>query len=373
MRKRARRQSRLTKIVLSIFLPILAIVLTVGKATFDFTHHRLSTLDYSDVIVRGVEDRNPRVVDIAMLGAHDAFSHLIHHRSIIDPAEAQGSILRNPVAKVLANGLFVRLAKAQLDGPEKMLHLGVRYLDVRLSDVEGTWYTKHGLLSAPLSLYLDEIIPFLSSHPGEFIIFDMQHIYFDTLDFSDLWTYLNTYKVEGVSLLDFVHINTFTSPLSTLTYHDVTMDGQDAGVVFLAKTPVTATNNLHYERGNGDGDNVVSIRSVWHETSDTNTMFSGILSEVEAISSTNTYDDIFRVNQAQKTGKISGSDIIDTLLGWSLVDLARVFNQKLVAHDEFASWLESMPIVMVDYATGSQGDFNETINEIILDYNQSLL
>lgn len=372
MRKKAHRLNKVGKVLTIFFSLFVFVILLVGKATFDMTAHTISDDDYSDVIREGVGSNNPHVVDIAMLGAHDAFSQKINGRSKIDPAEDSGSILRNPVAKVLASGLFVRLARAQLDGPATMLRLGVRYFDVRISDVEGEWYTKHGLLSAPLSQYLDEFIPFLKNNPGEFIIFDMQHIYFDGLTFADLWTYLEGYEVDGFSLIDFVHFNSNMTALSNLTYDDVTEDGTTAGVVILAKTPVTIDQPYHYERGSGEGAGMLSIRSVWHETSDTETMLTGIRREVEAISGSNAYDGIFRVNQAQKTGKYSGSDVVDTLLGWSLIDLARVFNPILVNQEDFTDWLSAMPIVMVDFSTSSKQNFNQIVNDTLIEYNRSL-
>lgn len=372
MRKKAHRFNKVGKAITIFFSIFIFVILLIGKATFDLTAHTVSEDDNSDVIQQGVRTSNPHVVDIAMLGAHDAFSHQIDGRSKIDPAEDNGSILRNPAAKVLASGLFVRLARAQLDGPATMLRLGVRYFDVRISDVEGEWFTKHGLLSAPLSQYLDELISFLKDNPGEFIIFDMQHIYFDELTFSDLWTYLEEYKVDGFCLFDFVHFNPTTTALGDLTYDDVTIERTAAGVVILAKTPVTIEQPYHYERGSGEGDGIISIRSVWHETSDTETMLTGIRDEVAEISGSDAYDGIFRVNQAQKTGKYSGSDILDTLLGWSLIDLARMFNPILVAQEDFTDWLSAMPIVMVDYATSSKQNFNQIVNEALIEYNQSL-
>jgi hypothetical protein len=79
------------------------------------------------------------------------------------------------------------------------------------------------------------------------------------------------------------------------------------------------------------------------------------------------------VNQAQRTGVFSGSAIIDTLLGWSLLAMARQGNPSIVKHPNFQLWLTTMPIVMVDYATSQHHDFNTMLNEAVTTYNANLI
>ncbi len=350
---------------------IAAPIVLFAKGGFSFTFGA-SDGSYADVLRAGIENGSARVVDIAMLGAHDAFSHLIKTDSPVDPGEAEDSLLRNETLGKFADGVFVRLAKAQKSGAEALLEAGVRYFDVRLSYHDDDWYTKHGLISGKLSSYLDEIIPFLHDNPGEFIIFDMQHVYFtDAVSYDDLFTYLETYEVEGTTLLDFIHYDPLSVALGDLTYDQVTASGQEAGLVVLAKTDADAGLPYHYERGNGDTE-VINIRSLWHETSDTDTLLTGIRAEYDYLDSTVIFDDILRVNQAQKTGALAGSDLWDTILGWSLLDMANHSNDTLVHESDFSAWLEAMPIFMVDFANSAKGDFNPLANQAIIAYNQSL-
>lgn len=366
---------RIAIITSFVLLSAILFVLAFGKAGFSFAGYHEDGNDYSDVIVEGVADRNPRIVDIAMLGAHDAFSSSITTASPVDPAEPEDSILRNKSAAFFADGLFARLSKSQRGSATDLLENGVRYLDVRLSNIDGTWFTKHALVSGEFSYYLGQVLTFLEGHPGEFLVFDIQHVYLGEASFEDLFTYLGTFEVNGKSLLDYVHFDPTAIALGDLRYDDVTAGGTEAGVILLAKTENTPTLRHHYVRGDGDseGSPMVSIRTIWHNTSNGAKMLDGIRDEYELISGTDDYDNMFRVNQAQKTGVISGPDLLDTLIGWSLLDMASYFNSRLVKQADFADWFTAMPILMVDYSISNRGQFNTTANLAIIDYNQTLV
>jgi len=353
-----------------ILLLIIAPIVMFAKGTFSFAFGASSD-DYSEVLRDGVTSGSTRIVDIAMLGAHDAFSHMITADSAIDPGEAADSIVRNETLGKFADGVFVRLSKAQKSGAEDLLKAGVRYFDVRLSYHLDEWYTKHALISDKLAAYLDEIIPFLSANPGEFIIFDMQHVYLGDSTWDALFAFLGTYEVGGANLLDFIHYDPTASQLRDLTYDIVTDSGTKAGLVILAKTASSVSLPYHYNRGNGDTA-IINIRSLWHNTSNTTTLLEGIRDEVQYLTDTVIYEDILRVNQAQKTGALSSSEIWDTVFGWSLLDMANNSNDKLVHEADFAAWLVKMPIFMVDFADSPNGDFNKTANDAFIAYNQSL-
>lgn len=360
-----------------IFRPIIILLLIIipvvmfGKAGFSFTFTPSKT-DYSNVLRDGVVDGSSRIVDIAMLGAHDAFSDKITTNSPIDPAEPEDSLLRNQTLGKVADGVFVRLSRAQKSNAETLLKAGVRYFDVRISYYENEWYTKHGLISDKLSRYLSDIITFLSDNPGEFIIFDIQHVHFgDTVGFSELFDYLQTYQISNVAITDFINYDPLSLQPRDLTYDIVTDTGAKAGLVILAKTPASASLPYHYNRGNGDTQ-VINIRSLWHNTADTDTLIEGIQTEYEYLSDTVIYEDIFRVNQAQKTGVLSGDDLWDTVFGWSLLDMANNSNAALIAHEDFLDWLTKMPILMVDYADSTKGDFNKVANDAMIAYNNAL-
>ncbi|MCX5775526.1 MAG: hypothetical protein NTV44_04105 [Firmicutes bacterium] len=370
-----KRGRRILTTTLIVFASIVAFVAVLGKGSFSFASYHADNKDYSDVITQGIGNTNPRVVDIAMLGAHDAFSTKVSTSSAVDPSEGADSMVRNSTIKIFADGLIVRLSRAQLGTAAIMLENGVRYFDIRLSDLNGEWYTKHALLSDKLSVYLTDVIDFLNHHPGELVVMDFHYVYFDTMTFEDLFTYLGNFKVDGFSLLDYMNFDPVATPLGELRYNQATLGGTRAGVVILAKLPASnPTYRYHYERGEGEGDgNFISIRSMWHNSSDTKTMLKGIRDEVTFLQTDTTYNDMFRVSQAQKTGVISGSDMADTLIGWSLIDLASSFNVTLVEQDDFSSWFEVMPILMVDFAISTRGQFNAKANDAMITFNQSLL
>lgn len=367
-----KRGHRVLRTSLIVFVSIVGFVAVLGKGSFSFAAYHADNNDYSDIIQQGVGVNNPRVVDIAMLGAHDAFSTNISTQSAIDPGEDEDSMIRNSTVGIFGDGLFVRLLKAQLGNAALMLENGVRYFDVRLSNIDGEWYTKHALVSDKLSVYLTEVIDFLNQNPGEFIVFDMQHVYLGDASYDDLFAYLGSFDVGGHSLLDYVNFDSLVTPLGELTYNQVTLDGTEAGAVILARPPVSPELNYHYERGEGQDGEFTSIRSIWHNSSDTDTMLDGIREETDLLGAETTYNDMFRVNQAQKTGVISGSDVVDTLVGWSLIDLASNFNVTLVGQEDFSAWLEVMPIFMVDFAISNRGEFNAKANDAMITYNQSL-
>lgn len=373
--KRQKRSIRSNFIILAGVITlscVIALVAVICKGSFSFAGYHADGHDYSDVIRKGVGGSNPRVVDMAMLGAHDAFSSRISASSAIDPAEDEGSIVRNKTVSLLANGLIIRLSKAQLGDAVEMAASGVRYFDVRLSNIDGEWHTKHALVSDTLSYYLADLIHFLNDNPGEFIIFDMQHVYLGDSSYDELFSYLSAFKADGHCLLDYVNFDPSSIDLSDLGYNDVTMNGTCAGVVILAKTPPTPALRYHYERGSGDPGTSVAIRSVWHNTSSTEKMLAGIRAEYEALINNSSHKDMFCVNQAQKTGVYEGSDIVSTLAGWSLIDLANEFNPVLVSQDDFDLWLNVMPIFMVDYAISSHGQFNQKANDAMIAHNLRL-
>ena len=65
--------------------------------------------------------------------------------------------------------------------------------------------------------------------------------------------------------------------------------------------------------------------------------------------------------------------IIKSLCSWSILEMAKSFNYKLVQDEQrFTKWLEAMPIFMTDYTTSNQGDFNKLANEYIMAYNKNL-
>lgn len=337
-------------------------LLFVGLPAFNFTKNTFTQEDYRHIMTQNIR-ANPRVVDIAMLGAHDGFSNKIDKKSLVDPQEGDGAILRNKAAKTVAGGLFVRLAKAQKSSAYDLAYRGVRYFDVRITRHSNTWYTTHGLLSAPLEEYVGDLLRFLAQTQGEVIVFDMQHIWLGSATMEQLFNDMAAITYEGKSLFDYIHYSPFTTPLGELTYKQATAGG--SGMVMLAKTPQYG-GCFHYAY---EG----AIRSNWHNENEEALMLEGIRNEVATLRENPGLDrDKLRVNQAQMTGRYSPDHLVKTILGWSLLDMAENFNQSLVNQPDFSTWFETLPILMTDYSDSMAGGFNERAIYAINAFNQEL-
>lgn len=319
-----------------------------------------------------------KVTQIAMLGAHDAFSGDINYLSRANTNES--GIVTNGFVGKIAKGLIVRFSKAQKGSAKDLLYGGVRYLDVRVTLINDEFYTCHGYVSNKLDYYLVDVIDFLETHPTEFVIFDIQAYYTENgqnrnlpdSDYEKLRLHLEEYKNKnGKSLLDFVRYDSFNDKLNDLTLGKVTNNKTNGGVIILAKNSSVSAFYSRDDDANSDPEReYTSIRSFWHENNSTNQILNAIDGEYEFCKTQN-YSGIFVVNQAQKTAFIMNTKIIRSLFGWSLTKMAVNFNKELTSDkDRFEKWLSEMPIFMVDYALSSKGDFNKLANEYIMEFNK---
>lgn len=349
-------------VILAIILLLLAVLLFVGKSNFTFVKGNSTEKQYVSIMGASELAQTTRVVDIAMLGAHDAFSDKITTKSKGNPAETEDSFIGNKTFLTFADGIVSRLSRAQVSGADTLLKKGVRYFDVRIAFVDNEYYTTHVFLSDKLETYLKEVIAFLASNPSEFIIFDIQHAYLGDKTFVDLFNYIESVKVDGRSLLSFVNYDPTNIELGALTYGDVTASG--GGAVILAKTERTQAMRYHYVYKD-------SIRSYWHEKNVKSELIKGIESEYANLTeNASEYKDMFRVNQAQLTGTFGGDTIFNTIFGWSLIDMANGMNKELIKHENFKNWFKAMPIIMVDYADCPSS--NEAMNDAVIEYNKGL-
>ncbi len=325
---------------------------------------------YKDVLTKANIKGETKVTNIAMLGAHDAFSHKINLLSKPDPAES--GIVANKAVNIVFKGGLTRVLKAQQASAKTLLNRGVRYFDVRISYYEGKWYTKHGLLDQELKYYVGDIYNFLKDKPKEFIIFDIQHIYLGNKTMNDFMDYFShiVLKNENLVLNDFIN-HPRTQTLSELEYVEV-QGTNHGGIILLLNDDGTISNTYdgtYFTRGNGEGD-VKSIRSKWHNKQTVNAIIPLIDEEAVYLKNeaTTAY---FRVNQAQLTPDYVTRPL-GTLWDWSLINLAAKSNRALLSHKHFDEWLAVMPIFMVDFANSNSGNFNTRINEKMIIYNSKL-
>ncbi|MFA5687240.1 MAG: hypothetical protein WCZ47_03570 [Bacilli bacterium] len=358
------------KIIIATIGGLLGVfLLLVMYAPFTFGHKH-NELDFTEVLKEAALDEETKVTNIHLLGAHDAYSHNIGLFSKSDPGE--DGLASNKVAKIFFKGGMSRVARAQKHSAAKLLSSGVRYFDVRVSYYEDSWYTKHGFISDKLELYLQETYTFLNANPSEFIIFDVQHIYTSDKTVNDFINYLVTTELDGHTFNDYVHYDSDTILLEDLKYKDV-INNTRGGIIFLINDDETITNEhkkYMYERGDGE-DNVISIRSKWHNKNAVDDIISDINDEATLIAHED-FQKMFRLNQAQLTPDYLKAPF-KTIFSWSLLDIAKHSNITLLENDNFDQWLEAMPIFMVDFANSNYKDFAKLINEKIIAANQNLV
>ena len=360
---------------------IIVCMLISMQLTFSFqAKPKEKALTYGYVMRDSLKGKNPKVTKIAMLGAHDALSEGMKYNS--KAAEGETGIMVHPAVKILGKGLVVRLSRTQNASARELLLSGVRYLDVRVTKSYGDYYAYHIYLSNYLRRYLVEVVEFLETHEGEFIIFDIQHFLREEKETDEerrtqmieLINYIGSIKTEhGNSLLDFVYYNAEENPLSELRYNDVTQSGTKGGVIILTKGYQT---QYSYKRDNDatyEDQSYDSIRSYWHDSNINQEMIQGIEDEYLYLSNhKDLIEGKFVVNQAQKTALQANKTLVRSLLGWSVLDMNARFNRKMVKNEDFSKWLSVMPIYMVDNATSRKGKFNKKVNELIMKYNSGL-
>lgn len=307
-----------------------------------------------------------KLSEIYMLGAHDALTYNITlNIDTSQQASEDGGDLQ--YLPLLVNN--VKYVKAQDADAKTLLENGVRYFDIRLSydQSSGKWRSSHSFFAGEFAEEAAKIKEFLDENKGEIVILDFQWVY-DSRAQDDPSTsasekgYGNANSYEEIrrimlnlGLWNYVY-NTQNKYPNELTYGQVTNNGTESKVIILTKATnraSTSTSSYYPQamwRGyyKSQADNA-RLRSTWHNVSRLTNLISGINSEANTIASTTTYNKMFRVMQAQT------NTVVDlSRLSINLVDLigdAPQIHKGVYEHESFYSWLEKMPIYMVDYAT----------------------
>lgn len=342
---------RIGKILLIFVLILLLFVLVINIPIISLSN-KVSNTEYNNWMSESLSS-DSLVKDIAMLGAHDAFSSEINIFSDLDPYETN-SILQGATG-VLVKGFMVKQSVTQICNATTLLNQGVRYLDIRLSYYDDTWFTKHNYISEDFESIADNITDFLEENPGEFLILDFQHV--DGVDYESLLDYsLFTEMLDEYGLIDYAYT---VNDLSALTYGELTNNGTEAKVIIISKFIDSNTKVLEYDS---------SIRSNWADSDDFDYVYDFLVEDAE--SSTEDIDK-FRVMQAVTTMELSGSGIVNALSSWSLINRAKQFNNYLINKEGFDDLIDKLPIIMVDYANCNSENFNDNIMEIIIDFNEN--
>ncbi|MFA5741286.1 MAG: hypothetical protein WC874_00255 [Candidatus Izemoplasmatales bacterium] len=372
---------RIRKVVFGLLLIILMLVLVLLltiNIPFDFFVHEQSEQDYSHWMSDTLTT-DQRIIDVAMLGAHDAFSADINLFSQTDVHSAAS--IQTGITGLLIKGFSVKQSKTQVSGITELLTAGVRYFDIRLTynEEKSSWYTTHTYFSNDLASVLEEMNTFLFAHPGEFLLLDIQHVYGIDYDnpaendvaFAEIRTIF-----ASANVLEYAY-EQGTKELNEITYGDITNNKVQAGVMIFSKM---ANND------NAFWDYWSSIYSAWPNTDVPETAYAcldtyaanitsgdaltGALPIVENASAINAQEGI-RVLQGVLTMQMNGEGIINALIKWSLIDRAREFNSNLIDQPNFANWMMTMPVIMVDYADTNYENFLDRVMEMIIYYNET--
>ncbi len=361
---------RILKIILMLIVIVLALVITINFPVTNFKHSE-SDLDYSSWMTDNLTSEQ-KIIDIAMLGAHDAFTNDITLFSKIDLLSADS--IQTGTIGMLIKGFSMRQSRTQVSDASELLANGVRYFDIRLSynESKSAWYTSHTYYSRDFLEVLAEIETFLNDNPGEFLILDLQHIY--GVDYTSQADFQEIYALfDDAGILEYAYLEG-DKVLSDVTYGDVTNNKQQGGVIILSKFEEEDDSFWQY------GSN---IRSAWPNMDLDGEVFAFLDAESDLINAGNamTGNQIpdnfyeqnsqngFRVMQAVLTMQMSGEGILNALTSWSLLERAKGFNVALIQAENFTQWLEAMPIVMVDYSDTNKDGFLDEIMTKIIEYN----
>ncbi len=331
--------------------------------------------------IPGIKDADPRYVDVAFLGAHDANTGIATRGASLEPAATKTLRTFEPIVR---NYLY-RNMRTQLVPIYDQLTCGCRFIHIKVTLVGDKWYTSHSSLTGELQLHVMDILRFLSEQEGagEIVSVLFQPIYFGDRSFADFHDYLAGIKYEGKNIFDYVRYGRADElrvgegvKVGDLRYNDVTGKNGESGVVLFER------RDKHY-LPSWDGresaypyffDMDSNALHVWHEHANMPLLDECIEKTKKEILSTDKYDDLLRMNQTQAASAArSFLDVVSAVFHLSLLKTAAIHNEKLIAREDFFDLLRAMPVFQVDFVTSTYGDFNQKVNSLIRQYNEKLV
>ena len=386
--KEQKRRSRI--IALSIILSIVVVITiflscVLNVSDLNITDNGSLDHQYGFVLanIPNIVLANPKLVDIAMLGSHDSVTDKITMKSDTDENATSTMKMLNKLGK----GISYRFAKTQTITLYDQLMQGARYFHIKYSYTHGDWYATHALVSGKISEYITEVLKFMDEHPGEIVILKLQPLGFgEDQTYSSFHEWLATIKYENKNVYDYARytasiydtVAVGEERIRDLTYNQLTLNGTSAGVVLL-----DSREDDTYMASQEGEENIYSkkfydLESVsiqkWHNRNDSDALLEAIDGLSKSIVANPASMNMLRINQTQHAIGASGSkDAFNSLFGYSLLHLAHIHNVKLIEDARFDKWLETMPIVRVDFINSSYKDFNKKINEKILVRNKAVV
>lgn len=340
------------KTLIIILLVLLVFVLVINLPIVS-VGHKASENTYNNWMDETL-DVDTRIVDVAMPGAHDAFTSEIN---LFSPADKYADGIMKGFTGTLLKGFLVRQSVTQITDVKGLMESGVRYLDIRLTYEAGKWVTKHNFVSSEFDETAGDIVSFLNSNKGEFLILDFQHI--SGLDYSsteDYKTFIDMLSETGLLDLQYFEAN----GVGAVTYGEVTDNKKSSQVIIIDKFSNSDKATYDYDQ---------SIRSNWADDDNFEDTLLFLKDESDLINSTDEFKDSFKVMQAVTTMQLSFPGILDSLKTWSLIERASNFNDFLLNNNEFDSLINTMPIVMIDYCNTNENNFLDDFMAVIIKRN----
>ena len=333
--------------------------------------------------IEGLTEANPRIVDIAMLGAHDANTFSLAIDNGVDHIAADGIL--GKIFPVSA-GLQYRFAVTQAVSPYTLLMQGARFLQFKFSLENGVWRAAHTVLGRELEKDVLDVLRFLDEHPGEVVLllFQCTNEEENNADCPLFDEWLAGVEYKGKNLYDYVEIyvgddaladdgslSETRTDITDLTYNDVTDGGKQAGIVLLQRYAELYGKN-EYTRYFYDMDANALHR--WHSRIGCSVLIDEIDDYATDLTEMRAYRFGLRVNQTQAafSGATFG-DILRDIGEWSLLKFASKYNVELLENENFSDWLKAMPIFQVDFANSDYGDFNNRVNGAIRARNEEIV
>ena len=341
------------KILKRISILLLLFIIIVNIPLISINHHE-TTNNYNNWMKDNLSN-DAYLVDIKMLGAHDAFSSDINYFSA--PDISADSIMTG-IPGTLLKGYLVKQSVTQTTDTLGLLKNGVRYFDIRLTYDDGDWVTKHNFVSSDFNTITADFVSYLELYQGEFLTLDFQHI--DGLDYNNDADYQIFIKMlEDSNLLAYQYVNN-DKLLGEITYGDITNNGLNSKIIIIDKFTKDTKETYSYES---------TIRSSWANTDSFSETLAFLKEESIYVNSSGSLDNSFKVMQAVVTTQMSPQGIINSLTTWSLIERASNFNNYLISNQDFDIILDSLPIIMIDYANSNANSFVDNVMEIIINAN----
>ena len=349
----------------SLFGTIFIFLIFMAQASFSFISTR-SLNSFSNTFLRDMVEQNPIVAEtpitkIAILGAHDSLSYDIGYNSM--PNSSQDTYSNNKFLYYTCRGFIARQSKTQMENAYQQLNAGVRYIDARITNIDGVFYTSHGMVSGTLEKSLLQILQFLSENPGEYIFFHIVYFYPGESSWAELDEYISSVKYDNKSLFDYVNYNTETTEnIGQVTYNDMTISGTKAGVMIFGSHDDNGGEFVKYYKLTN------YVVSNWLNQTNSSVAINLIETKYEQMKD-HSFDYLY-VIQTQLTPSFKGW--LDTACGWSVSDMNARHNAKVVEDERVQKWLSIFPIYLCDYSTSDYCDFNTKVLEQLKEYNLSL-